>query len=104
MRLNLSILDGWWAEAYDGKNGFAIGKGTTHVSDEIGDRRDADDLFRVLETEVVPLVLRSRQRRPAAALDPEDGQLDQHAWPGGSAPIAWWPTTSALAMFRQRVD
>jgi starch phosphorylase len=53
--LNLSILDGWWAEAYDGKNGFAIGKGTTHVSDEIGDRRDADDLFRVLESEVVPL-------------------------------------------------
>ena len=26
--LNLSILDGWWAEAYDGTNGFAIGKGT----------------------------------------------------------------------------
>ena len=26
--MNLSILDGWWAEAYDGTNGFAIGKGT----------------------------------------------------------------------------
>ncbi len=26
--LNLSVLDGWWAEAYDGTNGFAIGKGT----------------------------------------------------------------------------
>src|SRR4029078_1632889 len=50
--LNLSILDGWWAEAYDGRNGFAIGKGTTHVSDQIGDARDADDLFRVLETQV----------------------------------------------------
>src|SRR5262249_771920 len=44
--LNLSILDGWWAEAYDGKNGFGIGHGTTHVSDEIGDRRDAQDLLR----------------------------------------------------------
>ncbi len=53
--LNLSILDGWWAEAYDGRNGFAIGRGTTHVSDQIGDARDAEDLFRVLETEVVPL-------------------------------------------------
>ncbi len=30
--LNLSVLDGWWAEAYDGSNGFAIGKGTSHVS------------------------------------------------------------------------
>jgi glucan phosphorylase len=28
--LNLSILDGWWAEAYDGLNGFAIGDGRTH--------------------------------------------------------------------------
>lgn len=53
--LNLSVLDGWWAEAYDGKNGFAIGKGTSHVSDEINDRRDAMDLFRVLEEEVIPL-------------------------------------------------
>jgi starch phosphorylase len=53
--LNLSVLDGWWAEAYDGRNGFAIGKGTSHVSDEINDRRDAEDLYRVLEEEVIPL-------------------------------------------------
>ena len=32
--LNLSILDGWWAEAYDGLNGFAIGTGETHSSTE----------------------------------------------------------------------
>ncbi len=32
--LNLSILDGWWAEAYDGHNGFAIGRGETHTSIE----------------------------------------------------------------------
>jgi starch phosphorylase len=53
--LNLSVLDGWWAEAYDGRNGFAIGKGTTHASDQLGDRRDGEDLIRVLESEVVPL-------------------------------------------------
>jgi len=53
--LNLSVLDGWWAEAYDGANGFAIGKGTSHVSDEINDHRDAADLFRVLEEQVIPL-------------------------------------------------
>jgi starch phosphorylase len=52
--LNLSVLDGWWAEAYDGTNGFAIGKGHVHVSDELGDRRDALELYRVLEEEVVP--------------------------------------------------
>jgi glycogen phosphorylase len=53
--LNLSILDGWWAEAYDGLNGFAIGVGRTHSNTEIHDARDGDDLLRVLTEEVVPL-------------------------------------------------
>ena len=53
--LNLSILDGWWAEAYNGNNGFAIGSGSRHVSDTITDQRDAENLHRVLANEVVPL-------------------------------------------------
>ncbi len=53
--LNFSVLDGWWAEAYDGTNGFAIGKGTSHVSDQISDQRDAEDLYHVLENEIIPL-------------------------------------------------
>jgi starch phosphorylase len=53
--LNLSILDGWWAEAYDGKNGFAIGHGTQHVNTEILDKRDGADLYRVLKEQVIPL-------------------------------------------------
>jgi starch phosphorylase len=53
--LNLSILDGWWAEAYNGRNGFAIGNGTQHVDDEITDARDAQNLIEVLRNEVIPL-------------------------------------------------
>lgn len=53
--LNLSVLDGWWAEAYDGLNGFAIGKGRTHSNMDVHDRRDGDDLYRVLDQEVIPL-------------------------------------------------
>jgi len=53
--LNLSILDGWWAEAYDGLNGFAIGNGVCHVLVAEQDRRDCESLYRVLESEVVPL-------------------------------------------------
>jgi starch phosphorylase len=53
--LNCSILDGWWAEAYDGSNGFAIGGGHHHCDPEIQDTRDREDLFRVLEDEVLPL-------------------------------------------------
>src|SRR3989475_2326773 len=40
--LNLSVLDGWWAEAYDGLNGFAIGTGRTHSNLELLDMRDGE--------------------------------------------------------------
>jgi glycogen phosphorylase len=53
--LNLSVLDGWWAEAYDGQNGFAIGTGRTHSNMNVHDTRDGEDLYRVLREEVIPL-------------------------------------------------
>jgi starch phosphorylase len=53
--LNLSVLDGWWAEAYDGLNGFGIGHGDTHSSVDVHDRRDGDALMRALRDEVIPL-------------------------------------------------
>jgi starch phosphorylase len=53
--LNLSVLDGWWAEAYDGMNGFAIGTGRTHSSMSVHDKRDGEDLHRTLREEVIPL-------------------------------------------------
>ncbi len=53
--LNLSILDGWWAEAYEGNNGFAIGQGETHTSTTLHDERDGASLLSVLQNEVVPL-------------------------------------------------
>jgi starch phosphorylase len=53
--LNLSVLDGWWAEAYDGSNGFSIGTGRTHCNMDVHDSRDGEDLYRVLHDEVIPL-------------------------------------------------
>jgi starch phosphorylase len=53
--LNLSVLDGWWAEAYDGLNGFAIGTGRTHSNMDVHDLRDGEDLYRVLQNHVIPL-------------------------------------------------
>jgi starch phosphorylase len=53
--LNLSVLDGWWAEAYDGLNGFAIGTGRTHSNMDVHDTRDGENLYRVLREEVIPL-------------------------------------------------
>ena len=53
--LNLSVLDGWWAEAYDGSNGFAIGRGDTHSSLDVHDMRDAESLATTLRSQVIPL-------------------------------------------------
>jgi len=53
--LNLSVLDGWWNEAYDGKNGFAIGHGGMHNDPNIQYQRDAEYLYDTLEQEVIPL-------------------------------------------------
>jgi starch phosphorylase len=53
--LNLSVLDGWWAEAYDSLNGFAIGTGRTHSNMNLHDNRDGEDLYRTLREQVIPL-------------------------------------------------
>jgi starch phosphorylase len=53
--LNLSVLDGWWLEGYDGTNGFAVGPDTTATADAEVDASDAESLYRVLEQQVVPL-------------------------------------------------
>ncbi|HEV8169230.1 MAG TPA: alpha-glucan family phosphorylase, partial [Pyrinomonadaceae bacterium] len=53
--LNLSILDGWWLEGYDGANGFAIGNGNDGADVAKIDALDAESLYRTLELEVVPL-------------------------------------------------
>ena len=52
--LHLSVLDGWWAEAYDGSNGWAI---AGEVDPDAGaqDRRDATALFDLLQHEIVPM-------------------------------------------------
>ncbi len=70
--LNLSVLDGWWCEAYNGRNGWAIGaeipespeQPDTKYEDEV----DVASLFHVLETQIIPLY---------------------YAKPDGKLPVAW---------------
>ena len=66
--LNLSVLDGWWCESYNGKNGWAIGAEITDGTTEFQNAVDAASLFHILETQVVPLY---------------------YAKPDGRLPIAW---------------
>ncbi|MEP3166656.1 MAG: alpha-glucan family phosphorylase, partial [Marinobacter sp.] len=53
--LNLSVLDGWWGEGYNGKNGWAIPPRDTEMDAEFRNQEEARDLLDLLEFEVVPL-------------------------------------------------
>ncbi len=52
--INLSELDGWWAEAYTPEVGWALGDGEEHDNDPDWDHAEAESLYRILEQEVVP--------------------------------------------------
>ncbi len=84
--LNCSILDGWWAEAYNGRNGWAIGdrrRGRTRAEQ---DGEDAEAIYRLLESAIVPLfyerdrngVPRRWMRRVIAAMKTIGGQFNTH--------------------------
>jgi glycogen phosphorylase len=66
--INLSVLDGWWREGYNGSNGWAVGaeidNGTTEFQNEV----DASSLYQLLENQIVPLY---------------------YAKPDGKLPLAW---------------
>lgn len=51
--LNLSILDGWWDEAYSEGNGWRIGNGEEHADQEYQDSIESQDLYNILENDVI---------------------------------------------------
>ncbi|AEG16314.1 alpha-glucan phosphorylase [Desulfofundulus kuznetsovii DSM 6115] len=53
--IHCSILDGWWPEAYDGENGFAVGETREYHDEETQDRDDAYSLFALLEETIIPM-------------------------------------------------
>lgn len=52
--LNLSILDGWWDEGYNGDNGWAIGRGEEYADQDYQDTIESQSLYNILEKEVIP--------------------------------------------------
>jgi starch phosphorylase len=58
--LNFSILDGWWREGYNGRNGWAIGDEVDYDNPDIQDQMDAESLYDTLENEIIPLYYQER--------------------------------------------
>lgn len=53
--LNFSVLDGWWREGYNGKNGWAIGGDNDYQDASQQDAADVESLYNVLENDIIPL-------------------------------------------------
>ncbi len=53
--INLSVLDGWWGESYDGENGWAIKPVSESLSEEIRTQEETRTLYELLQDQVVPL-------------------------------------------------
>ncbi len=53
--LNFSILDGWWREGYNGRNGWAIGEDKQYDDPNLQDAEDLSSLYDILEKEIIPL-------------------------------------------------
>jgi len=66
--LNLSVLDGWWREGYNGNNGWAIGPEIENGTIEFQNEVDAGSLYQLLENQIIPLY---------------------YAKPDGKLPLAW---------------
>jgi starch phosphorylase len=79
--INLSVLDGWWDEAWTGTNGWAIGGRGTSPDEAAQDWADAHELYRLLEEEVVPLYYeRGEDRLPRAWIAMMRLSINSTAW------------------------
>jgi glycogen phosphorylase len=58
--LNFSVLDGWWCEGFNGKNGWAIGDEGENIPPEEQNAMDEKSLFNILENEIIPLYYNDR--------------------------------------------
>jgi starch phosphorylase len=53
--INFSVLDGWWCEGYNGKNGWSIGDDTFYDNEHYQDNADSESIYNTLEKEILPL-------------------------------------------------
>jgi starch phosphorylase len=78
---SISILDGWWDEGFNGRNGWAIGGRETVADDAVQDETDAAELYRLLEDEVVPrFYARDAEGVPTDWIDTMRGAIEGAIW------------------------
>lgn len=103
--LHCSILDGWWAEAYDGANGFAIGRGEI-LDPEEQDAADAHTLYDMLEHAIVPVFYdRQKTRIPEGWITMMKHSIRTNAWRfAAQRMVLDYVRTSYVPAMRRRAD
>lgn len=59
--INFSVLDGWWAEGYNTKNGWTIGTNAEYDNYEIQDNDDSESIYMTLEKKIIPMYYNKEQ-------------------------------------------
>ena len=77
---SVSILDGWWDEGFTGENGWAIGDRSRDGDDAQQDGADADELYRLLEAEIVPRFFERSDGVPSAWLGTMRAAIESALW------------------------
>jgi Glucan phosphorylase len=99
--LNLSVLDGWWGEGFNGNNGWAIGAEIKGGSVEFQSEVDAASLYQLLENQIIPLYYAKPDGKLPLAWLQLMRESIRSVTPG-SIPIAWSRNTPSGFMFRRR--
>ena len=100
---HLSIGDGWWAEGFNGANGWVIDGGVTGDNDDAVDAADASALYRLLEEEVVPAFYDRDRSRVPAPLD-RDGQGSDPHRSRRASPRGGWSRSTSERMYAPALE
>ena len=63
--INFSVLDGWWAEGYNAKNGWHIGTKSTYTSYDVQDNEDSISIYETLEKQIIPAYFEKEKNKPS---------------------------------------
>ena len=99
--INLSILDGWWEEGYDGNNGWAIKPGPENMEAALRDQDESQALYEILQDQGDSTLLQQRQIRLFTGMGKKWLNIPWHHYCPDSVHRVWWMNICISFIIRQ---